>query len=336
VGTTYRIDATVYNDATVDAVDTIVEFKWAPFGVGQERIWHYIGDDTITVHDGGSAVAETSWTPQETGHSCIVVMINHPWDENLDNNKGQENTDIHPVTSPGTITFDVYNPTADTTLPYLIARQLGSEEVWEAEIRRDPPQEQGPGEKRSATLYVNPPEDIPVGERRVFTVSGYIDGELIGGVEVEVVRKQITQLTCTLAPSTITIGAPISITGTLTPTLASTKIHITVVNPDGESSQRTVTTASDGTYTDTITPDSTGTWVVNSTWVGDDIHMGSASTEQTLNVEETPAQPPCIYILLVLVIAVILYLRTTQRRIKNIALATIAIIIILYLLCTWL
>lgn len=333
VGTTYRIEAAIYNDATVDAVDTIVEFKWAPFGVGQERIWHYIGDDTITVPDGGSTIADTSWTPHETGHSCIVVTINHPWDENLDNNKGQENTDIHPVSSPGTITFDVYNPTEDTALPYLIARQLGTEEVWEAEIRRDPPQDQEPGEKRTATLYVNPPEDLPLGEKRVFTVSGYIEGELIGGIEVEVVKKQTTQLTCTLTPSTIIIGDPVSITGTLTPTLAGTKIYITVVNPDGDTSQRAVFTTSDGTYADTFTPDLIGTWSVSSTCVGDEFHIGSTSTEETIDVE---TQPPCIIILAVLVVAVILYFRATDRRIKNLILVAIAIIIILYLLCTWL
>ena len=227
----------------------------------------------------------------------------------------------------------MYNPTADTALPYLIAKQLGTAEVWEAEIRRDPPQDQDPEEKRTATLYVNPPEDIPIGEKRVFTVSGYIEGELIGGIEVEVVKKRTTQLTCTLAPSTITIGNPVSITGTIIPILAGAKIYIIVVNPDGIRSQRTVFTTADGTYTDTITPDLTGTWSVSSTWVGDDFHIGSTSIEETIDVE---TEPPCIFILAILVVAVILYFRATDRRIKNLILVAIAIIIILYFLCTWL
>lgn len=88
VGSTYRITATIYNDATVDATNTLVEFKWAPFGAGQKRIWQYIGDETITVPSGGSAPAETRWTPDKTGHSCIVAIINHQWDENLENNEG--------------------------------------------------------------------------------------------------------------------------------------------------------------------------------------------------------------------------------------------------------
>jgi rhodanese-related sulfurtransferase len=292
VGTTYRVTATIYNDATVDAVDTLVVFEWAPFGVGQERIWRFFGDDKITVPSGGSETAETRWTPDITGHSCIVAKINHQWDENLDNNKGQENTAIHPVTSPGSITFDVYNPTGDKVLPFLRARQLDSEELWETEIRRDPPQIQGPGEKKTVTLYVNPPVDIPVGEKQTFTVSGYIDDELIGGIEVEVVKMQKTGLTCTVTPKAVSTGEPVSISGSLTPILPGAKIVITIVDPDGDISQRIPSIASDGTYTETITPSLVGTWKVNSTWMGDDTRMASSSTEETFNVEEVHEQVP--------------------------------------------
>ena len=292
VGATYRVEATIYNDASVDADDTIVEFEWAPFGVGQERVWQYIGDDTITVPSGGSVIAETRWTPHETGHSCIVAEINHRWDEDLENNKGQENTDVHPVSSPGTITFEVYNPTGEFVLPYLLARQLGSGEVWETEIRRDPPQNQGPGEIKKATLYVNPPIDIPTGERRSFTVSGYIAGELIGGVEIEVVKKQMTELTCTPTPRDATLGEEVSITGSLTPNLPVKNILVTIVDPEGSVSQETTATSSNGRYTITIVPKVTGTWKVNSTWMGDDTHMGSSSIGVTFNVEsETETEP---------------------------------------------
>jgi hypothetical protein len=319
VGSTYRVVATIYNDATVDAVNTIVEFEWAPFGVGQEQIWQTIGDDPITVPSSGSAIAETRWTPHETGHSCIVATINHQWDENLDNNKGQENTAVHPVSSPGTITFDVYNPTSETVLPYLITRQLGSEDVWETEIRRDPPQHQGPGEKKTVTLYVNPPIDIPTGEKRTFTVSAYIANELIGGVEIEVVKKQKTELTCTSIPGKVTMGEPVSLTGSLTPTLAGAKIVITLISPDGDISQRISSTASDGTYTDTFKPGNLGKWKVSSTWMGDDTHMSSSSAEGTFNVEEKggiPGFPINAVLIGVIVSTVILvYKRTGSIKI---------------------
>ena len=292
VGSTYRITAMIYNDASVDATNTLVEFKWAPFGVGQERVWEFIGNDKITVPSRGSEPAETTWTPSKTGHSCIVAVINHQWDENLENNEGQENTIILPVSSPGSFTFDVYNPTGQFVTPHLEARQLSSGNIWETEIGRNPPQELGPGENKSATFYVDPPIDIPTGEKQTFIVTAEIDGELIGGIEVEVVKKQKTGLTCTSTPKTVTIGEPVTITGSLTPALAGKKIIITIVEPDGEKSQRISSTGSGGTYTDTFTPSLSGLWKVSSTWMGDDTRIGSSSTEETFTVEEISEPEP--------------------------------------------
>jgi hypothetical protein len=291
VGSTYRITATIYNDAAVDAANTLVEFEWAPFGVGQKRVWQYIGDDTIKVPSGGSETAETRWTPYETGHSCIVAKINHRWDEYLENNEGQENTIVLPVSSPGTFTFNVYNPTGNNVTPHLEVKQLGSEDVWETEISRDPPQELGPGEYKEATFYVNPPIDIPTGEKQIFIVTGKIAGELIGGIEVEVVKKQKTGLTCTSTPKTVTVGESVSITGSLTPVLAGAKIVIIMKDPDGDVSTQISSTASDGTYTTTFTPSITGTWQTYSTWMGDDTHMGASSIQETFNVEESKSEP---------------------------------------------
>jgi len=73
----------------------------------------------------------------------------------------------------------------------------------------------------------------------------------------------------------------------LTPALAGAKIVITIVEPDGETSEWISSTASDGTYTDTFTPSLTGTWKVDSTWMGDDTRMGSASTEKLSMLRNT-------------------------------------------------
>ena len=88
--------------------------------------------------------------------------------------------------------------------------------------------------------------------------------ELIGGIEVEVVKKLQIGLTCTPTRGSVTIGDSVTITGTLTPTSEGVKIFISLVDPEGDTSQRTVSTASDGTYSDTFTPDLTGTWRVSS------------------------------------------------------------------------
>jgi len=52
--------------------------------------------------------------------------------------------------------------------------------LWAATIERAYPQVQEPGEVLNGTLVVEAPEDAEVGDMRVFTISGYVDGELIG------------------------------------------------------------------------------------------------------------------------------------------------------------
>ncbi|MCW4054171.1 MAG: C25 family cysteine peptidase [Candidatus Bathyarchaeota archaeon] len=194
VGTTYTVEAIVHNDKTVPATDTLVTFEWASWGGGQTD-WEYMGEDTITVlANGGQEVAEVNWTPSVTGHTCIRASIYHPWDENTDNNLGQENTHVHPVASPGEITFTFVNPTRETALIYLEAKQVGTDTLWPVRIEREYPQIQIPGENKQAVLVVDTPPDTAEGEKRIFTLSGYIDGELIGGIEVEVVVERSEQI----------------------------------------------------------------------------------------------------------------------------------------------
>jgi hypothetical protein len=196
VGTTYTVKATIYNDATAAATDTVVTFTWAFWGGGQKN-WYTMGSPTVTVPaNGGQATAEIRWTPSITGHTCIQASIYHPWDENLNNNLGQENTDVHPVASPGEITFTVCNPTEKSALVYIEAKQVGTQKLWQTRIERDYPQVQAPGENKTVTLVVEAPSDVAQGENRTFTVSGYVDGKLIGGIEVEVVVERGSQTFC--------------------------------------------------------------------------------------------------------------------------------------------
>ena len=191
----YTIKATIYNDATVAAVDTDVTFEWADWGAGQ-RTWNPINTDTVTVPAAtgtvsGTATAEADWTPPRTGHTCLWVTIHHPWDENLDNNKGQENADVLHVSSPGVISFPVNNPTKTTALVYVEVRQIGGKTIWPATITRDYPQVQEPGEEKTVNITVDAPAKAHEGEKRIFTATAYINGEVIGGIETKVdVRRE--------------------------------------------------------------------------------------------------------------------------------------------------
>jgi hypothetical protein len=205
----YTIRATIYNNATVAAVDTDVTFEWADWGAGQ-RTWNLINTKTVTVPAAtgtvsGTATAEADWTPSRTGHTCLWVTIHHPWDENLDNNKGQENTDVHHVSSPGVISFPVNNPTNTTALVYVEVRQIGEKTIWPATITRDYPQVQEPGEERTVRLIVEAPAEAHEGEKRIFTATAYINGEVIGGIETKVDVRREEEPTPTPIPVVVII-----------------------------------------------------------------------------------------------------------------------------------
>jgi hypothetical protein len=186
VGTPYTIRATIHNDATVDATDADVTFQWALWGTGQPS-WSFIHTDTLTVPDGSTAIAEADWTPAVTGHVCLLVTIAHPWDSNLDNNRGQENTHVQPVSSPGAFTFTLWNPANTSALIYLEARQVMGGSIWPAQLKRDYPQVQAPGAERAVTVTVTAPSSAQHREIHRFTISAYINDTLIGGIEVDVV-----------------------------------------------------------------------------------------------------------------------------------------------------
>ncbi|MHA2076726.1 MAG: C25 family cysteine peptidase [Candidatus Thorarchaeota archaeon] len=198
VGRAYTVKTTIYNRATVTATDAIVTFKWAIIGGGQVNRYP-MNPDTVTVtvpaaiaivnYVEGQVEAEVDWTPEVTGHICVLVDITHPWDVNLDDNQGQENTDVHPVSSPGTVELIAGNPTDAPALVYIEVRQLGNlNDIWNVTVERDYPQELEPRTNQTVRFVVDAPESAELNETRTFIVNMYIDGELMGGVQIEVVK----------------------------------------------------------------------------------------------------------------------------------------------------
>jgi len=333
VMTTYTIRATIHNDATVDATDTKVTFQWAFWGAGQ-KTWNLIGTPTVTVPASGQATVDAEWTPSVTGHTCIMATIYHPWDEDLDNNLGQENTHVQPVSSPGEITFTIGNPTQTDALAYVEARQVGTQELWSTRVERDYPQVQRPGENRTATLVVEPPADTNVGERRTFTVSCYINGELIGGIEVEVIVKVPTTISCSASPSDVIQGDTVTVSGSISPTVSGGTVFLTYERADGTTLTRTATTGTDGSYSDTYLPDTIGVWSATAYWLGDPTHDGATSSMQSFTVSE---RTPCMILLafviaLVCIILVLIRRRGRQARLLGLILIVVALLIY-YIVC---
>ncbi len=199
-GHTYRINVTVYNSTGYIAQKTKVTFKWTNFGMGQPPdVWTIITPSPIEIDlpANGSATAEINWTPTLTGHTCLQVEIYHIEEINTNNNLGQENCDVGPTSSPAKVEFTLWNPTKRPQMIYLDLRQISDSInqkipliLWESQIIHPDPQLLQPGEKRDAIVLIDPAKsDVKSGTIANFSLTGYADGEIIGGANFRITKK---------------------------------------------------------------------------------------------------------------------------------------------------
>ncbi len=192
----YTIEVSIYNNVLdIGAPSTTVEFRWAHFGAGQ-RTWNLIDTDTIDVPPGADAsptIAKAHWVPTKTGHCCLKVIISTINDENPNNNEGQENTNVHGVSSPGEVNFTLENPKDFGVFPYLQVIQMDEDnDVWEATILNISSDALDPTKNRSLVLWINPPPDLVIGDSNDFMVNLYINGELINGFMTTIIKQEPT------------------------------------------------------------------------------------------------------------------------------------------------
>ncbi|RPH33844.1 MAG: hypothetical protein EHM93_03260 [Bacteroidales bacterium] len=198
LGTNYEINAKVYNNQNNPANAVRVTFKWAQHGIGQV-VWDDIETVPIVVPENGNATATANWTPSVSGHVCIKAEIYHIEDINPANNMGQENCHVGPTSSPAEVKFTLCNPTDKPAMVFLKVYQhktKGNEgktrSLWGSFIKHPDPQLLKPGECREISVIVDPDfsvDKVSKGEVAKFTVSGYINRKLIGGIDLEVVKK---------------------------------------------------------------------------------------------------------------------------------------------------
>lgn len=79
--------------------------------------------------------------------------------------------------------------------------------------------------------------------------------------------------------------------GKLSPGFAGAVVDVKYTRPNGTSFVRSVTTASDGTWSDTITPGNTttlnlGNWTIRASYAGDDGHLASSAAVCTTTVDD--------------------------------------------------
>ena len=70
--------------------------------------------------------------------------------------------------------------------------------------------------------------------------------------------KVATTISCSASPTEIIIESTVTVSGSISPAVSSATVTLTYTKPDDSTFQRTLTSGSDGSYSDTFTPDSAG------------------------------------------------------------------------------
>jgi len=199
VGNQYTVKANIHNDTDFPADNVNVTFKEVSFGVGQPGpAWSKIGEDTLDVPANSTREAEVKWAPPRTGHLCILAEIYHNEDINEENNKGQENCDVSPTSSPAKVPFLVYNPTDKPAALHLELRQILKstiDQIWPTTIVHPDPQVIPPGESREAVVEIDPDKiNIRPCQTAEFALTGFINGKVVGGANFIITKKCDTKV----------------------------------------------------------------------------------------------------------------------------------------------
>jgi len=100
------------------------------------------------------------------------------------------------------------------------------------------------------------------------------------------VEKIRTSLELSPLPKEIEVGKEITVTGKIVPPIADIEVTLTYTKAGEVKITHKVTTASDGTFRDLITPDSGGTWKVKASWRGNEKYEAAESEEMSFEAVE--------------------------------------------------
>jgi len=132
------------------------------------------------------------------------------------------------------------------------------------------------------------------------------------------VGKVSSTITLSLTPTTVTQGESVAINGVIDPAM-SVNITLFITNPDGKTTNKTVLSASSGTFTDAFKPDIVGTWQVTAKWKGNAVlaeytSLAATATVKPVDVTWTYAWTGIALGLIALVFAMFIILRYFVRK----------------------
>jgi hypothetical protein len=94
-------------------------------------------------------------------------------------------------------------------------------------------------------------------------------------------------ISCSVSASEMTEDEAIIVSGAINPALEDKTVTLIYMKPDSSTVTRTVTTDSEGSYSDSYIPNVDGSWSVRASWDGDSTHEGSSSSSQSFTVKKS-------------------------------------------------
>ena len=141
-----------------------------------------------------------------------------------------------------------------------------------------------------------------------------------GGTDFWLIKTRArSNISCLVSLSEFELGSQVTVSGSIVPAAADVTVTLTYTKPDATTSERTVSTLSDGSFSDTYTPDSTGSWKIQASWEGDLTHLGATSELETFIVNEKAGIPWTLYgsaTVVAAVIIILLYIFVFKKKTK--------------------
>ncbi len=204
LGTESLVSTILQNTSDVTATVDL-EFGWARFGMGIPFTSTGMLPYTRSVDLGPmlTTTAAVTWTPTYSGHQCVLVKLTDPEGE-LEEQWSQRNVDVEerpPCGQTKVFTFTVYNDSPLTVTVDIGMITFNVPADWEVTVTPSDTLPLGPLSEGVVTVTVKIPcpstvralralDEIAAiqeasGSVPIIDVEGYVDGELVGGIELQ-------------------------------------------------------------------------------------------------------------------------------------------------------
>jgi hypothetical protein len=135
---------------------------------------------------------------------------------------------------------------------------------------------------------------------------------IVGVITADNPPSTPSTIALSLSTTSVTLGDNLTVSGSVTPSvsgfapISGVAVTLTYTNPDSTTSTATVTSGTDGSFSENFTPDMAGSWSVAASWAGNVAYLGATSSTETFAVTNNSAGSfPTLYLYVIAAIIII-------------------------------